>query len=133
MGEPEPTLAVGAVVLHSGRLLLVRRGREPGAGLWSLPGGRLEPGESLAASVSREVAEETGIEVEAGDLVGFVERRGEGYWFLILDFLATPVGGELEPRPGDDAVEAAWIELEALGGLALVEGLADFLAEHGVT
>lgn len=132
MSHLEPVLAVGAVVTAEDRLLLVRRGRPPGSGLWSLPGGRVEPGETLEQAVAREVAEETGLDVEVGDLVGFVERRGEGYWFLILDFVALVRGDGADPVPGDDAAEAAWFTLQELRGLPLVEGLMGFLTEHGI-
>ncbi|HET9091976.1 MAG TPA: NUDIX hydrolase [Acidimicrobiales bacterium] len=128
-----PVLAVGGIVRHEGALLVVRRGRPPGAGLYSVPGGRVEEGETLEEAVAREVREETGIDVAVRELVGFVERRGEGYHFLIIDYLADPLDHSLlEPRPGDDAAEARWVPLEEVGSLPLVEGLAGFLRHHGI-
>lgn len=129
----EPVLAVGAVVKdRAGRLLLIRRGHPPGEGLWSLPGGRLEEGEALSEAVSREVREETGLAVRVSQLVGWVEREGPSYHFVILDFEADLVGGDA-PRAGDDAAEAAWFAPEELEGLPLVDGLAEFLRSHDVT
>lgn len=90
------------------RLLVVRRANEPGRGLWSIPGGRVEPGEDDSTAVAREVAEETGLTVEVGDLVGEVERDGpKGTLYLIRDYEATAVGGSL--TPGDDASDARFV------------------------
>src|SRR5690349_20774625 len=99
----------GAIVQDdSGRLLLIRRGREPGKGLWSLPGGRVEPNESPAQAAVREVREETGLDVVAGPLVGQVERPGpDDQLYVIDDYLCTVRGGEL--RPGDDADDVRWV------------------------
>jgi 8-oxo-dGTP diphosphatase len=137
---PRPVAAqccVGAIVVDQDQLLLVRRGTEPGLGKWSLPGGRVEAGETLAAAVAREVLEETGLEVEAGDFVGHVERLGPSYHFVILDFRAHLVdrAGAMEPPlpvAGSDAAAAAWVPLAGVTQLALVDGLADFLGAHGV-
>lgn len=124
-----PEVCVGAVVVADGRLLLVRRGQAPGAGLWSVPGGRVEPGEGLAEAVVREVAEETGIEVRCGELLGWVERIGDGHHFVILDFAGEAVEVRA-PVAGDDAEAAAWVPLPDVPGVALVDGLLDFLREH---
>jgi 8-oxo-dGTP diphosphatase len=94
-----PELAVGAVVVHAGCLLLVRRGSPPAAGLWSVPGGRVEPGETLTEAVAREVREETSLDVEAGELLGWVERRTGGHHYLIVDFWAVLRRGAGEPAP----------------------------------
>ncbi len=132
-GPPRPELCVGAVVVVDGRILLIRRGRPPGRDRWSLPGGRVELGETLAVALRREVLEETGVEVLAGELAGWVERIAAGYHFVIFDFWAAPAaGGAPAPLAGDDAAQARWVPLAELGSLALVDGLAEFLDAHGV-
>ena len=131
MAGPRPTLAVGAVVVDAeGRLLVVRRGGAPAAGRWSLPGGRVEPGETVREAVRREVAEETGLDVDVGDLVGFVEVRGGGHHFVILDLRAEVRGGDL--RAGDDAAEVAWMSRGRLEAVTTTDGLLAFLDEHGI-
>jgi mutator protein MutT len=126
-----PQVCVGAVAVDEGRLLLIRRGQEPGAGEWSVPGGRVEFGETLAEAVVRELLEETGLEGVCGELVGWVERIDERFHHVILDF-HTDV---LDPGPvvaGGDAVEARWVPLHEVSELRLVAGLTEFLADNGV-
>jgi 8-oxo-dGTP diphosphatase len=100
---------VGAVILdEAGRMLLILRGHDPGKGLWSIPGGRIEPGESDEQAVVREVREETGLDVTCGPLLGTVERPGlAGATIEIRDYSAVVVGGEL--AAGDDAADARWV------------------------
>ena len=126
-----PEVCVGAVAVDNDRLLLIRRGRGPGAGAWSVPGGRVESGETLAEAVVRELAEETGLEGVCGELLGWVERMGDEHHFVILDFLVDVLEGR-DPVAGDDAVDARWVPLPEVGEMTLVDGLAEFLAEHGV-
>lgn len=128
-----PELCVGAIAVAGGQLLLVRRGRGPAVGEWSVPGGRVEAGETLAEAVIRELAEETGIEGVCDRLVGWVERIGPTSHHVILDFAVTVLPGpDAVPTPGDDAVEAAWVPLDEVTYLPLVEGLAEFLHDHGI-
>lgn len=117
--------------MDAGRLLMVRRGRAPAAGMWSIPGGRVEQGETLAEAVVREVAEETGVEAVCEGLAGWVEHTGPHHHFVILDFWVRALAGA-EPRPGGDAAEAAWVPLGEVRELALVDGLDKFLTERGV-
>ena len=124
---------MGAVAVADGRLLLIRRGHGPAAGEWSIPGGRVEGGETLAEAVVRELAEETGLEAVCDDLVGWVERISADHHFVILDFLVTVLDDpEKLPVAGGDAAEAAWVLLEQVSHLRLAEGLAEFLHEHGI-
>ncbi|MDQ1517878.1 MAG: 8-oxo-dGTP diphosphatase [Actinomycetota bacterium] len=126
-----PEVCVGAIAMVDDRLLLIRRGRGPAAGEWSVPGGRVEAGETLAEAVVRELAEETGIEAVCDDMVGWVERITEDHHFVILDFRVT-VLDEGEPVAGDDAAEAMWVPLAEVAELRLVDGLAEFLHQHGI-
>ncbi len=123
---------VGAIVHDAdGRLLVIRRGRPPGAGMWSLPGGRVEPGESDEAAVVRELAEETGLVVVPGRLVGAVDRPGlNGATYDIRDYAAVVTGGTL--RAGDDAAEARWVDAAELRRLPTTDGLLDALSGWGV-
>jgi 8-oxo-dGTP diphosphatase len=129
---------VGAVIKDgAGRLLLVRRGHEPGKGLWSIPGGRIEAGESDAAALVREVREETGLIVTPGRLVGSVRRPGggggpdgfDGGVLDIRDYVAIIIGGVLVA--GDDADDAVWAGPAELDTLPLIDGLLDALRSWG--
>ncbi len=108
-----PIVGIGAIVIEEGRVLLVRRGREPLKGHWTLPGGALEVGESLTAGVAREVLEETGLHVQPVELVELVDRihREDGrvrYHYVIADYLCRVTGGELQAASDADAVR--WVE-----------------------
>jgi ADP-ribose pyrophosphatase YjhB (NUDIX family) len=127
-----PFLAVSAAVIRDGRVLVVRRGRAPARDLYTLPGGAVETGETLAAAAIREIEEETGLAIEpvglAGyrevitrDAVGRVERH-----FVILAFAARWVSGE--PRLNAELAEARWLYPAEVSGLATTEGLADIVA-----
>lgn len=126
-----PQVCVGAVAVADDQLLLIRRGHGPAGGMWSLPGGRVEAGETLAEAVVRELAEETGMEALCDQFIDWVERIDEDYHFLILDFAVTVLSTD-SPRAGDDAAEARWVPLADVASMALVDGLAEFLHEHGI-
>ena len=123
---------VGAVVTdEQGRLLVIQRGHDPGAGLWSIPGGRIEPGETDAQALVRELLEETNMQVKVGKLIGRVQRPGLGGAVIdIRDYAATVTGGTL--RAGDDAADARWVTAAELGRLEVTEGLIEALTEWGV-
>lgn len=120
--------AVGVVVFRGDHVLLVRRGRAPALGLWAVPGGAVECGETLAVAAEREVREETGILVEAGNPVhafDVISRDADGgiaYHYVVVDVLAEYVSGE--PEAKDDAVEAAWVGVADLASLAVSEETA---------
>ena len=113
MPSPRPEVCVGAVVVHRGELLLVQRGRGAGRGLWSVPGGRVEWGETLEAAVRRELFEETGLRALDVAPLGVVERIDETWHFVIHDFLAT-IDGTDGACAGDDAAALAWVPLGEL-------------------
>ena len=121
-----PSVAVGAVIVNEGRLLLVERANPPGEGLWAVPGGQVRPGETLSSAVQREVKEETGLDVTVGDIVWVGESVGADWHYVIIDFAAEVVGGELQP--GDDAQDAEWVSLEALEARPMVETMYDLVS-----
>ncbi len=125
--------AAGAVIVDDdGRVLLVRRGHAPSAGLWSVPGGRVEAGETVARAAVREVAEETGLAVEVAECLWTIEvpAAEPDTTYRIHDFAARVVGGEL--HSGDDAAEARWFAPWELSGLAVTDGLLGYLARAGI-
>lgn len=137
-GDVERTrvACVGGIVLDpDGRILLIRRGQEPAKGCWSVPGGRVEPGEDDAAAVAREVLEETGLAVVVGDLAGTVERDApDGSVFVINDYRCVPVEGvELAAVvAGDDADEVGWFTPDQVRGLDCAPGLVDAFKGWGL-
>jgi 8-oxo-dGTP diphosphatase len=133
MSREHPTieLCVSAVLVDDGRLLMIRRGHGPAAGEWAIPGGRVEVGETIPGAVVREVAEETGLEVLCGELLGWVERISDDEHFVILSFTCTCLD-PVDPVAGTDAAEAAWITLGEVTERRLVDGLELFLYEHQI-
>ncbi len=127
---------VGAVIRDDrGRLLLVRRGTEPGRGRWSVPGGRVERGETSQQAALREVVEETGLHVVLTGVAGVVERPGpDGVLYEIEDYYARLEAGT-EPehaRAGDDAADVGWFTADEMTGLDCVPGLLDALRDWSV-
>jgi 8-oxo-dGTP diphosphatase len=120
-----PMVGVGGVVISGGRALLVRRGRAPHQGEWSIPGGMLELGETLREGVRRELLEETGIEVRVGELIEVFERitpDRDGrtlYHFVVQDYLCEAVRGEA--RAGSDVVDVAWAAPSELARYSISE------------
>ncbi|HEX5535391.1 MAG TPA: NUDIX domain-containing protein [Actinomycetales bacterium] len=125
---------VGAIVHDDGRLLLVRRANPPAAGTWTIPGGKVEAGEDDATAVVREVAEETGLVVEVGRLVGQVERDAPGgAVFVIRDYeCRLAQGSGADAVAADDADAVTWVDLDGLGRLPLAPLLRETLEEWGV-
>ena len=124
---------VGAVVHDGqGRLLLVRRGHAPSAGLWSVPGGRVEAGESEVEAVVRELAEETGLQVRPDRVLGRVRIDGDGVVFTVTDWACTALDPERQPVAGDDAAEVAFVDAAGLDGLDMAPGVLAALSGWGV-
>ena len=120
-----PLVAVGAVVIHNGKVLLVRRGHPPSEGLWAIPGGSVELGETLQQAAEREILEETGIRIKAKEPVltfDVIERDTQDrirYHYVIVDLTAEYLSGE--PQAGDDAIRASWISEDDAKQLPLNE------------
>ena len=129
-----PQVAVGAVVFHRGRVLLVRRGRPPAEGQWAIPGGSVELGEPLQRAAEREVYEETAVVIEASEPVftfDVIERDSQNrirFHYVIVDLAAEYVSGE--PSAGDDAGEARWISAEEAETMALNAATRRLLADQ---
>jgi 8-oxo-dGTP diphosphatase len=121
-----PILGVGAIIIESGSVLLVERGREPLKGYWSLPGGVLELGEKLEEAVRRETLEETGLQVEPLSVVEIFERimpdaaGAAEYHYVLVDYLCRATGGVLVA--GDDVSKARWVDRQSLTQYRLTEG-----------
>ncbi|HEU0130210.1 MAG TPA: NUDIX domain-containing protein [Mycobacteriales bacterium] len=125
--DPRVNCAGAVVRDDAGRLLLVRRAHEPARGLWSIPGGRIEPGETPERAAAREVREETGLDVEVGALLC---RADLGGGYVVEDFAARAVGGTL--AAGDDALDAAFFAPDEVRALPLSPGLLAELERMGV-
>ncbi|MBW2619427.1 MAG: NUDIX hydrolase, partial [Deltaproteobacteria bacterium] len=119
----QPLVGVGGIIFKGGEVLLVKRGRPPGAGQWSLPGGLIEVGETINQALDREISEETGLSVDIGPLVEvyeWLDRDDQGavaYHYVVLDYLCLWQGGR--PQPDSDAAEARWFHLGDLARLGL--------------
>ncbi|MGI8750976.1 MAG: NUDIX hydrolase [Acidimicrobiales bacterium] len=124
-------LCVGAVVVDDGRILLVRRGRGRSLGTWSVPGGHVEVGETMAEAVLRELREETGLVGVCDDLIGWAEHIDDDGHLVIFDFGVTVVD-TAEPVAGDDAAEVAWVPGVEAEALPLAGGLLEFLYANGI-
>ncbi len=126
-----PRVAVGAVVLKDGRVLLVRRGQAPAEGEWAIPGGSVEIGETLQQAAEREIVEETGVEIRAGapcfsfDVIETDAAGRVRFHYVIVDLVGDYLAGS--PRPGGDAAEARWVGPAELGRLAVNAMTADLL------
>ncbi len=129
-----PAIGVGGLVFNSkGQVLLVQRRYPPQAGLWHIPGGRLEPQETLIACCQREILEETGITAIPGPILAVADRMIEGFHYVIIDFLATLTEGDTpQPLASSDALEARWVDATSLIDYPLVEGILEVI-ESGLT
>ena len=123
-------LGASAVIVADGAILLVQRGHEPQLGRWSVPGGKQEPGETLAETAAREAYEETGLEVRIGAELWSLTIPAGDVSFEVHDFAATVTGGTL--RAGDDAADARWVPFAELDLLPLTDGLMGYLIRGGI-
>ena len=129
-----PQVAVGAVVFKENKVLLVKRDNFPGKGLWAIPGGRVNLGETLQEAAEREIREETGVVIRAKDPVyafDVIEHDTHGsirFHYVIVDLLADYISGE--PNPGSDACDARWIAHLELAELPLSTNTKEFLKEE---
>jgi 8-oxo-dGTP diphosphatase len=132
-GDSSPLIACVGAVVHdpSGRLLLIRRGHAPHTGRWTLPGGRVEPGETPEQAIEREVLEETGLTVRAGAVIGRVVLAGEGVRYDVVDLVCTLAGPPV-PVAGDDATDAVFADAATLARLPCTPRLVDTLHGWGV-
>lgn len=125
MSQQWPRLGVGALVVRDDAILLVQRAQEPSRGEWAIPGGKVHPGETLRSAVEREILEETGVTIEAGEFAWqfeLIQRHANGevqYHYVVLDFHARYLAGE--PQAADDALAARWVGFKELGALDLSE------------
>jgi len=125
---PLPVIGVSGLVFNGQQVLMIKRDQPPAQGLWSIPGGKQEAGETLVQACQREVEEETGLVVDVKHLVAVVERQLEGFHYVIMDFLAVLANpSEMEPIAQSDVSEARWVNLEDLPNYPLVEGLYEII------
>lgn len=126
-------VGVGAVILKGNQVVLVKRAHEPLKGEWSLPGGAVELGETLAEALAREVYEETGLDVRVGPVIEVLDRVHRGtdgrveYHFILIDYLCTPNGGDL--GAGSDAAEVCWASVDDLASYRLADPATAVIAK----
>jgi len=132
----QPLVGVGAVVVKEEEILLVLRGHPPAQGLWSIPGGRVKPGETLSQALQREIAEECNIVIEVGPPIAvldsiYLDELGRvKYHFVLIDFWARYLSGEL--KPASDVAEARWISPKEISKYELTSGTLDLLQHLGL-
>jgi 8-oxo-dGTP diphosphatase len=126
-----PLVGVGALILRRDQILMAQRGKEPGKGRWSIPGGALKTGETLKDAVRREVLEETGLEIDPRHIFEVFERiiRDDAgaaeYHYILIDYLCRVTGGT--PLAGDDVSEVRWFRQRELAGLQITEGTLEVI------
>ncbi len=124
-GSDTPIVGVGVAIVDEGKILLVQRANDPGKGLWAVPGGKVDHGETLREAAVREVLEETGLDVEVSDVVWAGEHISDHGHIVLIDFLGTVRGGSLQAA--DDADRAEWVPVADATGYPLTETMYDLL------
>ena len=125
MSAVSPVVGVGVVLVDEDNLLLIKRGRDPGRGLWAVPGGKVRVGERLVEGARRETREETGLDVEIGEVVWVGEHIDDEHHIVLIDFSGVVVGGEL--AAADDADDARWVPLAAATDLPLTPTMYELI------
>jgi len=127
-----PRVAVGALVVESGKLLMICRAKAPSAGVWAIPGGGVEIGETLQEAAEREIFEETGLKIKAGEpffAFEIIEKDEEGkvrFHYVIVDLTAEVIGGEL--CPGDDAMDVRWVSSRDMAGMPVSDKTLELIS-----
>ena len=124
-GSDRPVVGVGVVVVEDGSILLVQRGRDPGRGLWAVPGGKVRQGEPMREAARREVREETGLDVEIGHVIWTGEHIDDDFHIVLLDFAGSVLGGDL--RAADDAEDVRWVSLRDVADYPLTPTMYDLI------
>lgn len=122
--HPIPGISVGGIVFNDHSVLLIKRDKPPALGLWSVPGGKLDLGESLVDACKREVMEETGLAIDIGNIAAVVEHRIESFHYVIVDFIVILSDANVNtPIASSDVSEAQWVKINHLSQYNLVKGL----------
>lgn len=125
-----PCVSVSAIAIYDDQILMIRRGHGPAQGKWSVPGGKVRFGETLAEALVRELLEETGLQGICGEFVGICEKIDDEDHYVIIAHLAELIDEYEDPIAGDDAQEVRWIATSELSDYDIVDGLLEFLHDN---